>query len=76
MLCDAPRLFLLFLDFHFILEVVVPQDDNRNCRRMLKTTEHHRSSSARIKVALTMDSRPKPPSLSYPAFQSISMHGV
>ena len=76
MLCDAPRLFLLFLDFHFILEVVVPQDDNRNCWRMLKTTEHHSSSSARIKVALTTDSRPKPPSLSYPAFQCISVHGV
>ena len=84
MLCDAPRLFffiififlLLFLDFHFILEVVVPQDNNRNCWRMLKTTEHHRSSSARIIVALAMDSRPKPPSLSYPAFQCISVHGV
>ena len=67
---------LLFLDFHFILEVVVPQDNNRNCWRMLKTTEHHRSSSARIIVALAMDSRPKPPSLSYPAFQCISVHGV
>ena len=68
--------FLLFLDFHFILEVVVPQDDNRNCWRMLKTTEHHHSSSTRIKVALTTDSRPKPPSLSYPAFQCISVRGV
>ena len=68
--------FLLFLDFHFFLEVVVPQDDNRNCWSMLKTTEHHRSFSNRIKVALTTDSRPKPPSLSYPAFQCISVRGV
>ena len=54
MLCDAPHLFKLFLDFHFILEVVVPQDDNRNCWRMLKATEHHRSFWARIKLKLLL----------------------